>query len=678
MAGFRILDDNEQPPSGGFRILDDVPVQKDPGIGKPEELTFGEKLVQGVTLPSWLQDILPNRGSRVGGWMQGMADNAVGAVQTVANVLPDSTGIPQFVNKGVADEEAKYQAARKAEGRTGFDAARTVGNVTSLVNLVAGGTLGAAETFGARALQGAGMGAAAGAMAPVEDTSNGFWGKKAGQVVTGAVTGGVLTPALGAAAEVAMRKLGLGASPNIRASTHDVDSAVVDALKETGQSMQDIPPDQLQALRTQVSTALSGGKTINAAAALRKGDFDALNMDGTLGQITREPMQFAREQNLRGVEGVGEPLSARFADQGNQLQSILPAGGGKPAYQAGTQISESLAALDDKLRKHVSGLYGEARASAGKDLDVPLQGLAQDYADILHRYGDKVPSGVKNVLGDYGLGGATQTKVFNFEEADKVLKAINANRSIDPATNAALSELRGALRKTVEGVDTAGGPFAPAVRGAAERFKMQDAIPALKAASNGSVAPDDFVRRFVVGGKTDEVRGLAQVLKASDPASFQEARAQVADELRRAAFGEVNGATGDAPFSPTRYMATIRRLGPDKLSAFFSPQEVADIMRVGRVGAYIKSAPNASAVNTSNTAGALLNLASKVPGVSPMLTLGNRAVGAVKNSNAIRDALAAEVPVGAAPLNDTQRNWLAYILAGGAAPGFLAARAIGQ
>jgi hypothetical protein len=116
---------------------------------------------------------------------------------------------------------------------------------------------------------------------------------------------------------------------------------------------------------------------------------------------------------------------------------------------------------------------------------VPLQGLAQDYADILHRYGDKVPSGVKNVLGDYGLGGAQQTKVFNFEEADKVLKAINANRSNDPATNAALSELRGSLRRTLESVDTSGGPFTPAVKAAADRFKLHDAIPALKAAADG-------------------------------------------------------------------------------------------------------------------------------------------------------------------------------------------------
>jgi len=56
---------------------------------------------------------------------------------------------------------------------------------------------------------------------------------------------------------------------------------------------------------------------------------------------------------------------------------------------------------------------------------------------------------------------------------------------------------------------------------------LQDAVPALKAAADGAVAPDDFVRRFVVGGKTNEVKGLAQVLKQSDPAAYQEARAQL-------------------------------------------------------------------------------------------------------------------------------------------------------
>jgi hypothetical protein len=191
------------------------------------------------------------------------------------------------------------------------------------------------------------------------------------------------------------------------------------------------------------------------------------------------------------------------------------------------------------------------------------------------------------------------------------------------------------------------------------------------------VAPDDFVRRFIINGKTDEVKGLARVLKQADPEAHQQARAQLAEELRRAAFGENAGA--DAPFAPTRYMATIRRIGADKLGAFFNAQEVADIMRVGRVGGYIKQAPNASAVNTSNTSSAAMNLLARVPGMGPVAAIGNKVAGTVKNASRVRNALAAEIPTTDAPLSELQRNYLAYLLAlGGAEGGALAARSVGQ
>jgi hypothetical protein len=300
--------------------------------------------------------------------------------------------------------------------------------------------------------------------------------------------------------------------------------------------------------------------------------------------------------NLRGVDGVGEPLMARFTEQGQRLQTALPQGGGKPGFQAGTQLAESLGGIDDTLRRHVSGLYGEARASAGKDLDVPLQGLAQDYGNILQRYGSNVPDAIRSRFAALGMDPANpgnQRQVFNFETANSLLQDLNKldPRHTNPPVSSAIGEIRQALRGAIESTDSGGGPFAPAVKAAAERFKLHEAVPALKAAAEGSVAPDDFVRRFVVNGKTNEVKGLASVLRQADPASYQEARAQLADELRRAAFGEVNGATGDAPFAPARYMATIRRLGPDKLSAFFTPEEVQDILTVGRVGSYMQAGP---------------------------------------------------------------------------------------
>lgn len=666
------MSDWEDAPNGGWEEAPSKPVRF------MDEPNWLEKQLSKVELPAFLDNL---RGSALYRGVQGMADPVVGAVQLAANALPDSTGAGDAVNRRIAEVAGQRESARAARGDEGEDFARVVGNVLSPANLLLARAMpaAAASNFG-RAGQGAAFGGVGAALAPVEDASKGYWREKGQQVGGGVLAGAILGPVLGAIGDRAVRMLSRG-GPQAAASADDAISA---ALKDVGQTLEDIPPTQLQALRSQVSQALGRGQQLDAAALARKADFESLDMQPLLGQITREPMQFAREQNLRGVEGAGEKITARLQDQGSKLQGHLaaPAAGAKDAYNAGTQISESLHSTDEALRKHVSALYKEARNSAGKDLNVPLSGLAQDYARIVSDFADNVPSAIRakfNALGLDPINPSNQRKVFTFEGANELLQTINKNDPgrMNPPISAALGELRSAVKAAIVGADQSGGPFTPAVKAAAERFKMHDAVPALKAAAQGSVAPDDFVRRFIVGGKTNDVKGLAQVLKQADPEAYNEARAQLGDALKRAAFGE--NATGDAPFAASRYMETLRRIGVDKLSAFFSADEMAKLMTVGRVGAYVKQAPNAAAVNNSNTASTVMNLASKIPGVGPLVAVGNKVAGSVKDNAAARRSLAAQVPTSQVPLSQMQRNYLAYLLSLGAVEGGgLAAGAIGQ
>jgi hypothetical protein len=79
----------------------------------------------------------------------------------------------------------------------------------------------------------------------------------------------------------------------------------------------------LYQLRAQAQHALSQNQVLDTAAALRKADFEALGQQPLLGQITRDPMQFAREKNLRGIAGAGEPIAARLAGQTEGLSRTL-------------------------------------------------------------------------------------------------------------------------------------------------------------------------------------------------------------------------------------------------------------------------------------------------------------------------------------------------------------------
>jgi hypothetical protein len=89
-------------------------------------------------------------------------------------------------------------------------------------------------------------------------------------------------------------------------AAREADDIISGSLKESGQRLEDIPPDALTNLRKQVVDALSQGKKLDAAAALRAKDFAAEKITPTQGWITRDPMQFAAEQNVKGVKGAGE------------------------------------------------------------------------------------------------------------------------------------------------------------------------------------------------------------------------------------------------------------------------------------------------------------------------------------------------------------------------------------
>jgi hypothetical protein len=123
-----------------------------------------------------------------------------------------------------AAEEKAYQQQRQAQGETGFDVGRLVGNIVSPANLA----VGVRAAQGARALgagigtQAAVSGAAQGAMQPVNEPT-GFAEEKATQIGLGAVagkvgeaavsaTGKVLNP-LASKAEQTMRDLGVTPTP---------------------------------------------------------------------------------------------------------------------------------------------------------------------------------------------------------------------------------------------------------------------------------------------------------------------------------------------------------------------------------------------------------------------------------------------------------------------------------
>jgi len=574
-----------------------------------------------------------------------------------------------------AEGEQTYQAARTATGQEGFDGARLLGNVISPVNAAAARLLpiAAGLTVPQLAMRGAGQGAVGGMLAPVNDPAQqeNFWGNKAGQAGLGAITGGVLTPAIGKGSEALIRRVmpAGGSETSAARISLQVDESVRNALREINQDPAALTQQAITQLRQQATAALQQGKQLDLAAQLRKNDFQELGIKPLQGQISRDPMQYARELNLRGIEGVGEPITARLVDQRRSLTDVLRkfSGGSTERAEGGQSMIDALQAADDQMRTRISGLYNTARASSQADLNIPLQGLAQDAQRVIDDFGDNVPGAVVKKINDLGLFAGTQRKVFTLKDSDDLLKVINANDPgrMNAPVHRALGDIRAALKRAIDdALPAEGNPYRPAVQAASDRFRLIDAVPALKAAANDTANEDVFVRKYILQARPTEVQGLAEVLRSQSPETAQQARAQVGAFLERAAFGQ--NQAGDKAFAAERFASALDQLGTARLRAFFSPDEIKQLRTLGRVGAYIGSEPGAAAVNRSNTAGAATNILSKiigmVPGGGALTSIGQSIAAPVINNSRVANAMAAEVPQTAANLTPEQTRALAVVM----------------
>ncbi len=501
---------------------------------------------------------------------------------------------------------------------------------------------------------GAAAGGAAAGMVNPEDVEAGMMGGGLFGSLSKPITAGIEK-----AVNVGRRFMPVDGMAQQSASLAQIQS-IADQL---GIDKQAITPTMANFIRKEADKALRAGRELDVPALARSAEFEELGIKPLLGQITRDPTQFAQERNLRGA---GTAIQERLTEQNRALQNLFGrnAEGVAEPYQAGQMIAGELGKQESEMAGNVRSLYKAARESAGKDLEVPMTGLAGEYMNVLDQFGDKVPSGVRNQFKKFGLEGMKQTKLFTVEEADKLMKVINSNMSNDPATNTALGQLRNAVRDSVMGVDAQGGVFAPAVKAAKERFQTLEQIPAMQAVLEGK-APEKFVSQFITKGSVDDVKRLAGALQR-DPQVFQQAKSQMAADIQRAAFGE--NITADSAIRPEMLARKLREIGTEKMSAFFSPDEINRYNTAMRVANYIEKHPNAAPVNTSNTLVSMLMQSplvsglERIPGVGATIGLAKAGAGAIQKQAATSRAMNAEVPSEAIGLTDAQRKLMAKAL----------------
>lgn len=634
--------------------------------------------------------------------LHALPDEAIEAVNSAANAiggpgtfLGDKLGIKgmtrEEIDSMIAGSQKEFDEARLATtpdtmesmhtGRKDVpvDVAGFVGEVLSPVNLAAGaGGAGMNLTKNAAVKLGL-LGGIGAATQPLTSTES-FAADKATQVGLGAATGATLGPLLMKATD----SLGQYVSNKLASKTGkavDISHEIQVAMERDGIDLSQIPESIRLELTDEVRKSLRSGRNLDPAAVLRRIEFQRQGVPYTLGQVTRDPTQYSRELNLRGIQGVGEPIADRLSRQqdiiSNKFRNATQ--GTTEPYEAGASLIKNLESKNLEMSDKVRRAYSDFRKSTGRNLEVPLQGLAQDYANTLKEFRDHIPGAVRSRFEELGLLSGKQLKSMTLEDAESVIKTINNNYDPrNPPLSRALDELRSAVVKTIdeasdEAGDTLGAQLARTARATArERFKVIEQNPAFKAAINGKAAPDDFVKKFVIGGKADEVERLMTLV---DPKNQEQMKLQFMRFLQDKAFG--SNAAGDGGSRQAAFNDALKTIGGRKLTAVLGREQAEEMQALGRIMAYIQQRPAGSSVNESNTASAVANILGKMNGTikgAPYIKdFVIKPIESAKERAAVENALTAKLPKKASELDPKVMRALSRLAGSSAIIGGIAA-----
>ncbi|MEX3972262.1 glucosaminidase domain-containing protein [Paraburkholderia caribensis] len=557
------------------------------------------------------------------------------------------------------------------------------GAVANPVNLVGGPIMAGARTLPQAVARGALAGAVTGELQPVHQGDT--LGTLAQRGAAGAL-GGAAGGAVGSVAGSAVDGLINGANrivtairanlPSTQAAARiSADDIITRAAQDQGIDLATIPQSILNSTRQQVQEALASNATPDAAALLRRAEGQTVlgNDAGlTLGQATRDPAQFTAEKNLRGVQGAGEPLMQRYADQNRGLINALNTEGAAAApgeFNAGQSIIGALQGVDDAANARVGALYQQARDLNGGDIPLDHTTFVQQANDALdqnlsHAH---LPEWARTTMNDIASGNLPLTVGVLEQFKTQLSRAMRS--STDGNQRYALGIVRNALESAepIQGSTQFGGnqivpfgtplppsnpgeqalqAFGAARQAAAQRFGTIENNPALRAVVNGDAVPDNFFKRFVLNGNVGDVNSLLGLV----PDQGAALRAQVADYLKSKALNGASDEVGN--FSQSAFNKALNSLGDAKLQAIFGPEQAARLRQIGRVAANIQSQPAGSAVNNSNTAAAVMNLLSQMSGKVgslPGINLARNSLDQFLNERAAAQALAARVQAQANP-----------------------------
>lgn len=609
----------------------------------------------------------------------------------VSTTNPSQTATKAADWLGLPQPEGKLERIVGDATRTGFAAAAPAGIASKLGRFATGtasraALAGLAENPAAQIGGGVGSGASSGS-AREEGLSG------AGQFVAG-LAGGV---AGGLAGNAAMRGTSRVAEPLARAvgaeplkdalrpkqmDSQQLASVLRNKLSISGGDWDAIPAKVQASILADVRKANSL-ENLDARAVQRLADFRALEVTPTRGTVTLDPVQITREKNL-AKSGANSRLGsaqglARVENENNaQLVRLLQqVEGGAPVdlVQAGRTLSGRITGQRDALRNAEQAAWDAAKASPGYKMPMQahvlgdvnaalgdagmmpfMDGRISAYMQALQQSPDQfTPQAYRNLqsmLSKAMSAGGNEAAAAGI--ARRVLEEAeirpSATQILNPGGLPVTGQAASVLRATDPMPGDAMGAIDAARRATRSAYAFEDSSPLVrKVLSEGAMSDPTRIGKHLLNATPDEAR---EIVRHLDAAGMQTMRGAIATNIKQKALNGASDEVGNV--SQKALNSAINAMGREKLSLFFSPEDVQQLERIGRVASYTQAQPAGSAVNNSNS-GALMvgkgiDMLTGITSKIPLLNIDQQ-IDSLVNWRGSSNALQAQRGLLGAPVN---------------------------
>jgi hypothetical protein len=578
---------------------------------------------------------------------QGFADTAVGANRLMYHLLPDpvnkalskvdrwvgneSPSSVAEVDKIVTQREQQYQQARAQAGQDGIDWWRIGGGAANPANWFGGTGKVAASVvgrIGQAAIQGGVMGAL---QSSAESTApNGYTGDVLKGATMGAMAGGVV----GGAVEAVSAGLSAGLSKlrgMFKAGTppppNAADAVVKAAMSQHGVDPGTVDMKLVRGMREEVQSAIEHGTDVSPVAIANRARAESLPVPIRLtrGQATGDAMQFAKEQNLRGIAGAGEPITARLTEQNQAAIQNLDLLGAKDAptvVDTGVNYAGRIQAMWDGLQQRKDQLYAAVRNSAGQSAAMDGTAAAKNIKAALdnpqasHVY-DMLPANIKKTLDSLEAGDFPLT-VAQAQSLDK--QWYLATKGADGSTANAINQARSMVLDAPIADDIgqeAKQAYLMARQAHAQQMSLLDAKlpngmpnpnfqPLVKAVVQDGQPPEKLFDQGFLKVAPSVAKKNLTFLSQIDPDAPKQIGQTLMGEIKRQALNSASAERGTVSQNVLTQWAN-NPVQSARLDALMPTQAAATFRNLAATVETAKRFPVASAVNTSNTGSAVVN-----------------------------------------------------------------------